>query len=213
MNKSCSICKVKKEIVLFAKDSRTKSGFAARCKQCDAQASRDYAKNNKEKRKNYRKKYYEENKEIIKKQQQEYRKTCNRSEENKVYRLKNKKHLSIKAKQYREKNKEKIKEKSKDYYKKNKEKFFWHNAKRRSILRKASIYTITKKEKKRILMSSCFACFTTENITIDHVIPLSRGGGHRIGNLIPLCMACNRSKKNKTLTEWKYSGLHPSSRS
>jgi 5-methylcytosine-specific restriction endonuclease McrA len=213
MKKACSFCKIEKEINLFVKDNRNRSGFGARCKKCDSEASKKYAKNNKEKRTKYRQKYYENNKESIKEQQKQYRETHNRSEEHRAYRLKNKKKISTKAKEYREKNKERIKEKSKLYYQENKEKFFWHNAKRRSILRNASIYKITNKEKRKILNSICFACSTTENITIDHAIPLSRGGGHRIGNLIPLCMSCNRSKKNKTLTEWKYSGLHPSSRS
>ena len=38
--------------------------------------------------------------------------------------------------------------------------------------------------------------------TIDHMIPLSRGGTHTWDNLITLCHQCNSSKSNKTWDEW-----------
>jgi 5-methylcytosine-specific restriction endonuclease McrA len=37
---------------------------------------------------------------------------------------------------------------------------------------------------------------------MDHVLPLSRGGRHEAGNVVPACVPCNRSKKDKTFTEW-----------
>jgi 5-methylcytosine-specific restriction endonuclease McrA len=33
-----------------------------------------------------------------------------------------------------------------------------------------------------------------EELTMDHVIPLSRGGANTIENIVPACRACNRSK-------------------
>lgn len=36
----------------------------------------------------------------------------------------------------------------------------------------------------------------------DHIIPVSRGGGHGLENLTTACFACNRSKKDKMLSEW-----------
>lgn len=38
---------------------------------------------------------------------------------------------------------------------------------------------------------------------MDHVIPLSRGGAHSIGNVVPACAPCNLSKGAKLLVEWK----------
>lgn len=38
--------------------------------------------------------------------------------------------------------------------------------------------------------------------TIDHVIPLTRGGDNMKSNLVPACRSCNSSKGQKLLSEW-----------
>lgn len=51
-----------------------------------------------------------------------------------------------------------------------------------------------------ILKNECQSCFKTEpevKITIDHIIPVSKGGTNHIDNLQPLCMRCNQMKSNK----------------
>lgn len=40
--------------------------------------------------------------------------------------------------------------------------------------------------------------------TIDHVMPLVRGGTNREGNLVPACRSCNSAKGPRTVTEWRY---------
>lgn len=40
--------------------------------------------------------------------------------------------------------------------------------------------------------------------TIDHVVPLVRGGTNYIGNLLPCCRSCNGSKGGKTVAEWRH---------
>jgi len=40
----------------------------------------------------------------------------------------------------------------------------------------------------------CLCCGSTENITVDHVIPLSLGGSNSIANIQPLCEGCNLDK-------------------
>jgi len=39
-------------------------------------------------------------------------------------------------------------------------------------------------------------------LTIDHVVPLSRGGKHSASNVVPACQHCNSSKSAKTPEEW-----------
>jgi 5-methylcytosine-specific restriction endonuclease McrA len=50
----------------------------------------------------------------------------------------------------------------------------------------------------------CAYCGGNEGgIHMDHVIPLSRGGRHAIGNVLPACQGCNLSKGAKLVAEWK----------
>lgn len=42
----------------------------------------------------------------------------------------------------------------------------------------------------------CLCCGATENIELDHVVPLSKGGCNTINNAQPLCKSCNSRKKN-----------------
>jgi 5-methylcytosine-specific restriction endonuclease McrA len=44
----------------------------------------------------------------------------------------------------------------------------------------------------------CLACGKSE-VTIDHVVPVSRGGANDISNVQPLCNWCNTSKATKTI--------------
>lgn len=50
----------------------------------------------------------------------------------------------------------------------------------------------------------CHYCATPlvyETVTIDHVIPLSKGGAHMRGNLVGCCQPCNSRKAGKL--NWK----------
>lgn len=44
----------------------------------------------------------------------------------------------------------------------------------------------------------------TEPLQREHVIPISRGGRHSAGNILPACAKCNADKKAKLLSEWRY---------
>jgi 5-methylcytosine-specific restriction endonuclease McrA len=46
--------------------------------------------------------------------------------------------------------------------------------------------------------------------TIDHVIPLYRGGTNHEGNLTPCCKPCNSSKRDRYIIEWKTGRMAPS---
>jgi hypothetical protein len=39
-------------------------------------------------------------------------------------------------------------------------------------------------------------------VTLDHMIPLSRGGTHSLDNIVPACLTCNSSKGRLTALEW-----------
>lgn len=44
----------------------------------------------------------------------------------------------------------------------------------------------------------CLRCGKAEKLTVDHVVPLSKGGSNSIDNLQPLCRSCNTAKGQKT---------------
>jgi 5-methylcytosine-specific restriction endonuclease McrA len=48
----------------------------------------------------------------------------------------------------------------------------------------------------------CLACGESQPLTVDHVIPLSRGGQNVIGNIQPLCKPCN-SRKHLNVIDYR----------
>ena len=50
---------------------------------------------------------------------------------------------------------------------------------------------------------ACVYCGATDDLTIDHRIPLSRGGNNSLSNLCAACLRCNQAKYNKTPEEWQ----------
>ena len=42
-----------------------------------------------------------------------------------------------------------------------------------------------------------------KKLECDHVIPVSRGGGNSDDNLVTACFVCNRSKRDKLVSEWR----------
>jgi 5-methylcytosine-specific restriction endonuclease McrA len=49
----------------------------------------------------------------------------------------------------------------------------------------------------------CVYCGSKKNLTLDHVMPRSRGGGNEWTNLVTSCLKCNLTKGNKTPEEAK----------
>ena len=49
--------------------------------------------------------------------------------------------------------------------------------------------------------NKCVYCGSTKNLTIDHIIPTSRGGKNTWANMVCCCNSCNTRKGNRTPTE------------
>lgn len=55
------------------------------------------------------------------------------------------------------------------------------------------------------LFSLCAYCrqlFQLDEMTLDHVVPVSRGGVHAIKNKVLACKKCNSRKANKLASEY-----------
>jgi 5-methylcytosine-specific restriction endonuclease McrA len=48
----------------------------------------------------------------------------------------------------------------------------------------------------------CAYCGSEEELQQEHFIPVVRGGGYTIGNIIPACKRCNSSKNDSAFEQW-----------
>ena len=65
------------------------------------------------------------------------------------------------------------------------------------------VFAISEKELFKIYNSPCFYCGSEDRISMDHVVPLSRGGSHGIGNIVSACVPCNSQKNSKCIMEFR----------
>ena len=49
----------------------------------------------------------------------------------------------------------------------------------------------------------CGSCFVPAELTLDHVVPLVRGGRSSKGNCVAACKDCNTRKRDMLPTEWQ----------
>jgi 5-methylcytosine-specific restriction endonuclease McrA len=232
LNLICRKCGLEQPISEYGKDKKSVSGYDNRCKTCERKRYVEYRKNNPEKvresqrrfnqtekRKQYLKVWSKtpEAKEIQARFKQKHPNAT--KEASKRYYHKNAKKENLRTIQYRAKNIERTRKHALAYYyrnrddikirmaswqKDNKEKICEYQAKRRVKFVGNGVYKISKRDFKRLTSGYCAVCGSADNIQIDHIIPVSKGGHHAIGNLQLLCACCNRSKRDKTMTEWRY---------
>jgi 5-methylcytosine-specific restriction endonuclease McrA len=79
---------------------------------------------------------------------------------------------------------------------------------RRRVRRAANdVRLVTERDWRRLcarLKHRCAYCGSAGPLTQDHIVPVSRGGRHAIGNLLPACQPCNTSKRARLLVEWRF---------
>ena len=99
---------------------------------------------------------------------------------------------------------EELLENSRKYFLEHPEAHSKANHNRRALLANAP-GTLTKKDIKKCLedhQNKCYYCNSTEHLTIDHLVPLSRGGSNTPDNIVPACKACNSRKGTLTAGEF-----------
>jgi 5-methylcytosine-specific restriction endonuclease McrA len=60
--------------------------------------------------------------------------------------------------------------------------------------------------KRRLAVGKCHYCgkqVPPKDLTMDHLVPLARGGRSTKGNLVAACKECNTSKRSKLAFEWE----------
>lgn len=60
--------------------------------------------------------------------------------------------------------------------------------------------------KRRLAKGRCHYCgrpASPKELTMDHVVPISRGGKSSKANVVPCCKECNNAKKQLLPIEWE----------
>jgi len=64
--------------------------------------------------------------------------------------------------------------------------------------------------KDRVNKGICYYCkreFPPDQLTMDHIVPLVRGGRSKKGNIVPCCKECNNKKRYLTPADMLLSNL------
>ncbi|GFO69158.1 HNH endonuclease [Geomonas limicola] len=60
--------------------------------------------------------------------------------------------------------------------------------------------------KNRVAKGICHYCrgsFPPDELSMDHIVPVIRGGSSSRGNVVPCCKDCNNRKKHMLPIEWE----------
>lgn len=60
-----------------------------------------------------------------------------------------------------------------------------------------------KNQKGKGLCYYCRKSFPSSELTMDHVVPVVRGGKSIKSNVVPCCKECNNKKKHMLPSEWR----------
>lgn len=204
---TCSRCGETKPVEMFSKGNN-KSGFRSYCKQC---ASVAYYANHEQEKRN-RKEYYEKNKD----KWYEWGKKKRESNPEKVREYMHEyyeKHSDIirarSKKAYENITEDALEKRRQSYHRRRSQKHFKklriEQEQRRRDRIDSSASDLTEKEWNRILLlfdGKCAYCGSSENITRDHIVPVSKGGGYTRTNIVPCCGSCNSKKHNRDMASW-----------
>ena len=183
-------CQIEKTISEFSKDSSKKSGVRSQCKKCCGEISKTWKQKNPQRNALHSKRWRSKN--GIR--HREYSKNWYRTNRNMA--------LEREKRRYRS-DSTRIKNRVKTWRSNNKVRIGQYEHRRRAAKMNNGVFVILQKELTRLKMSNCAQCGSKQNVTFDHIIPISRGGRHSVGNLQPLCLSCNASKQDKLMIEWR----------
>lgn len=196
--RSCTRCGEKKDWSEFHNLRKGVNGKNPACKMCVAALAEKHRSENRDR-------VRESSRESKKRKRAENPQPDR--DANRRWRLANKNKISAKQKRYYENNKERLQEAVRQYNARHPvEAKAWQQNYR---ARKRAGGSITGDDMRRVLTesASCFYCealYTADRRpTVDHVVPLSKGGTNAADNLVSCCRSCNSKKRARTLEEWE----------
>ena len=172
----CHTCCVIKLLEEFYNHKKCQHGKSSICKSCKMEQDRSYRKENRERIRAYQREYRKKNKIKVDAWQSKYRAT-------------NREEIHARLAAWKANHIEKVRDWGRTSFKK-----------RRALIRKAkhvervSLDIIYQRDYG--LCSLCHTKVRREDASLDHIIPLSKGGDHTYQNCALAHMRCNSSKGN-----------------
>lgn len=137
----------------------------------------------------------------------------------KAYYQANRERVLLHVKEYSERNKSKVLAYQAKYYESNtdrvkanvsayrranpEKKMHLENKRRASKFKNGGSHTLDDRLAKFARLGNvCYYCHLDKPLTIDHDVPLSRGGTDNIENILPACRSCNSKKNHLTAAEY-----------
>jgi 5-methylcytosine-specific restriction endonuclease McrA len=222
--KRCTKCGETKPIEMFSRNKHGKDGLQSRCKKCCSEYHAGYRATHVESIRKQKRAWEQANPDKVNAAQQAWR-DANREKYGarlRAWREANPdRDRQLKRKWYdantdlakaRErirysKNIDEIREKSRAYQRANPEVSRAARQRHRARLKGngGSFTTAELSALRQAQAGRCAYCGQTHNpdeLTIDHIIPVSQGGRNDITNICLACLSCNSSKSDRTPEEW-----------
>lgn len=189
--RKCSKCSRKLPTEAFTKDRTTSDGLSRWCRECKSAYHKEYYKNHATDLKQYQKDVRTTQPKVVaERAHQTYQKrkeaALNYSKQHRQQHVERYRHLAQQSR-------------ARDRVRSNTQALkAWH--KRRATFKAADDGTVTKEALGllyRTWSGVCPICGRTAPPTLDHIIPLAKGGLHSICNLQLMCGRCNSAKGAK----------------
>jgi len=205
-SKTCTKCGQEKSLSFFSRQKRGLFGLHSQCRLCQAKRFKEWSKKNYAREQKRWRDWYKKNRRA-------------KTQYAKKYRELNPEKVAAATKDWAKRNPDKMRAIDRRKYEKHKSKMLqnmrvWRSKnpdkvavikERRRARESGAAGDFTAEawiQLKQRARYQCLCCRKKKKLTIDHVVPLSKGGTNDISNIQPLCRSCN-SKKRTRLTDFR----------
>jgi len=198
--KTCTKCGEAKQADEFYKRRRAKDGLRCQCKACDAAYKKGYNAEHKEENAARNKAWRDANPDKVAAYCAEHAEEI--AARSRIYRAEHADGVAAYGRVYCADHADEVAARMREWRQANPEKKAAYKHRRRALQRAATvedfdIVAVWERDSR-----TCIYCGATDNLTIDHIKPLAKGGAHNPDNLCVACLSCNSSKRATPLIRW-----------
>lgn len=211
ITKRCSCCGIQKSIADFNRNRTEPDGHQRWCKACRRKHAN--AASTRERMRPREAAYRAANREKLREVSRQWRAKhpARASELSKTSKAKNKENVDAYNKKYRETHRDEHRRANRNYYLRNKDKYLDHRLKRIARLKGCDTSTVNRQEVFERDEWRCTICGCpidpkakfpdSASASLDHFVPLSKGGKHTMENVFAAHLGCNLSKGAKLIED------------